>query len=214
MSRGVCALVPFKRFTHAKGRLRSTYSDRAVEELSRAMLQDVLGALRSAPSVEEAWVLTDDLEVASVGEGAGAIVVIEDPDPGLNPVIDAATFRAAHAGFEASLVVLGDVPLLEPGDVEAVIQVGVEAPVVIVPSQDGGTTLLYRRPPERIAARFGGNSAAAHEAAARAQGIEPRVLRDFHPRVRLDLDTPEDAERLLETPSNSRTREVLEKHRP
>lgn len=212
MTLRVCALVPFKRFTRAKGRLRKAYSAEAVEELSRAMLQDVLGALRAAPSVEDVWVLTDDTEVASVSEAAGATVVIEDPDPGLNPVIDAASFRAALQGFDASLVVLGDVPLLEPSDIEAVVRAGAETAVVIVPSQDTGTTLLYRRPPGRMAARFGGASAAAHVQAAEALGLVPRVLSDLDPRVRLDLDTPEDAQRLLSTASRSRTREVLEKH--
>ena len=81
--------------------------------------------------------------------------------------------------------------------------------VVIVPSTDGGTALLLRRPPRRIPARFGPKSAAAHEQAARSAGLEARVLSSLDEIVRVDLDTPEDALRLLASGVRCRTREVL-----
>lgn len=207
------ALVPFKRFTLAKRRLRARYSDPVVEKIGRAMLEDVLAALAESPSLAEVQVLTDDLAVATVARASGARVVLRTPDPGLNPVLELAGAEASRAGFDATLVVLGDVPLLQPADVERVVELGRSHRVLIVPSSDGGTTLLYRRPPGCMPARFGLASAKAHEQGARECGIEPLVLDDLDARVRIDLDTPEDAQRLLDSPVRCRTRGILEKLR-
>lgn len=203
------ALVPFKCFTRAKRRLRTSFADEAVEELGRAMLLDVLDALLGAPSLESVSVLTDDQAVAEVARRAGAQVRIETPDPGLNPAIDLGNASAEAAGCDATLVMLGDLPLLQSADIEAVLAAGSQHPVVIVPSEDGGTALLYRRPPGCIPARFGKDSAAAHIQAARDAGVEPRVLAELDECVRVDLDTPEDAKRVVESGIPSRTGELL-----
>jgi 2-phospho-L-lactate guanylyltransferase (CobY/MobA/RfbA family) len=109
------------------------------------------------------------------------------------------------------LVVLGDLPLLRPEDVDAVAEVGQRESVVIVPSSDGGTAMLLRRPPDRIPARFGRASATAHALEARALGIEPGRVPAIADAARIDLDTPEDAERLLEADLPCRTRDLLRK---
>lgn len=207
----VGALVPFKCFTRAKRRLRAQFSDAEVEELGRAMLVDVLEALGAARGLERRQVLTDDDAVAQVAAGAGAEVRLRRPDPGLNPAIDDAAAALERDGLDAALVVLGDLPLLTGPDVDAVIEAGRSRRVVIAPSDDGGTALLYRRPPTCIRARFGPDSAAAHQAEARARGVEAVRFTGLDELVRIDLDTPEDAERLLASRRSSRTRAVLEK---
>ncbi len=207
----VGALVPFKCFTRAKRRLRGRYSSEEVEQLGRAMLGDVLEALAGADTLESFTVLTDDEEVASVAREQGAQVRLRQPDPGLNPAIDAADGALREAGFDASLVVLGDLPLLRAEDVDAVILAGQQAAVVIVPSSDGGTALLMRRPPQRIAACFGPESARRHDEAARQQGEIPVQLTRLGQDAALDLDTPEDAQRVLASGRTCRTRALLER---
>jgi len=202
----VAALVPFKCFTRAKQRLRARFSDAQVEELTRAMLADVLTALRGVPTLERVTVLTDDEAVAEVAAAAGAAVDLEKPDPGLNPAIELATRRLEAEGFDASLVVLGDLPLLQPADVEAVLEAGQAHPVVVVPATDGGTALLYRRPVGRIATQFGGDSFARHSSEA---GSDFFALDGLDEVVRIDIDTPEDMQRLLESERPCRTRETV-----
>jgi len=205
------ALVPFKRFTHAKQRLRERFSDAQVESLGRAMLEDVLDALCHS-SLERVSVLTDDPEVASVARGAGAQVRLRQPDPGLNPAIDDAEAELFSDGYGASLVVLGDLPLLEPSHVERVLGTDPTIPVVIVPSCDGGTAMLLRRPPACMPSRFGKASAAAHLAEARARGLAVLELGELETQARLDLDTPEDAARLVQEGRQCRTRSLLEQY--
>jgi 2-phospho-L-lactate guanylyltransferase len=211
------ALVPFKDFTRAKQRLRERFSAVQVESLGRAMLEDVLGALRES-SLSAVRALTEDPAVARVAAEAGAEVRLQRPDPGLNAALDAAAAELAAEGYEASLVVLGDLPLLEPGHVNQVLAEAERAQVVLVPSCDGGTAMLLRRPPACMPSRFGVESAAAHAAEARARGLTLVELGSLEERARFDLDTPEDVQRLLREPSITarsarragRTRELLE----
>jgi 2-phospho-L-lactate guanylyltransferase len=207
----VAAVVPFKSFTQAKRRLRSRWSDAEVEEVLHALLADVLGALGRARRVAHVAVLTDDDAVGRLAREAGAAVRLVRPDPGLNPVIEAAATELEARGYDALLVALGDLPLLQGPDVDAVVDAGETHPVVIVPAADGGTALLYRRPPRLIPACFGPESAAAHERAAREAGVEALRLTSLDEIVRVDLDTPEDAELLLTSPIPCRTRDVLKK---
>jgi 2-phospho-L-lactate guanylyltransferase len=202
------ALVPVKDFARAKRRLRARFDDRAVERILRALLADVLGALTQAKRLERTFVLSDDQAVAAAARASGAEVCLRVPDPGLNAAIDAAAAERAAEGFDAVLVALGDLPLLAPADVDALVDAGARAPVVIAPADDGGTALLLRRPPLAIPARFGPESASAHEAAARERGLTP-LLFPLPGESRVDLDTPEDAARLAAAARPSRTGDVL-----
>ncbi len=205
----VAALVPFKRFTRAKSRLRTHYSDAEVVEIGRALLADVLDALRAAKRVERVVVLTDDPEVAALARDAGAEARVRDPDPGLNEVLELGTRALAAEGFDAVLIALGDVPLLRGEDVDRVIDAGATSGVVVVPSPDGGTPLLFRHPPERIPLRFGPASAARHVEEARARGLDPTPPEPLAELARHDLDTPEDAARLRAAGARGRTADVL-----
>jgi 2-phospho-L-lactate guanylyltransferase len=203
------AAVPVKDFARAKRRLRARFDDRAVERILRALLADVLGALGAAKRVERVFVLSDDAAVAEAARAAGASVCLRVPDPGLNEAIDAAAAECLASGFDALLVALGDLPLLTGPDIDSLVEAGERAPVVIAPADDGGTALLFRRPPLVIPARFGPESARAHEAAARERGVTPLLWTALPAGARIDLDTPEDAARLLEAKRDCRTRDVL-----
>jgi 2-phospho-L-lactate guanylyltransferase len=207
----ILALVPFKSFSYAKRRLRTRFKDSEVEDLGRAMLQDVLSALSASRELAGVRVLTDDEEVGRVAESCGARVRVEKPDPGLNEAIEAANAEAQAEGFDGTLVVLGDLPLLRAVDVDAVVRASGDAAVVIVPSGDGGTALLARRPPDCIPARFGPGSFEKHISVSREHGIRAVVAEGIPETARIDLDTPEDADRIRQKGVEGRTVELLRK---
>jgi 2-phospho-L-lactate guanylyltransferase len=175
------------------------------------MLEDLLSTLTSTPALDEVRVLTDDEEVGRVAAACGASARVQRPDPGLNAAIEQANAEAQTEGSGATVVVLGDLPLLRPIDVEAVVEAGREASVVIVPSGDGGTALLLRRPPNCVPARFGPSSFDQHLSASRERGIEPFVAEEIPETIRIDLDTPEDADRIRDAGLSGRTVELLQK---
>ncbi|HYN90533.1 MAG TPA: hypothetical protein VER75_01335, partial [Thermoleophilaceae bacterium] len=93
------------------------------------------------------------------------------------------------AGYERALLVPGDTPLLDPGELAGLIA-GTRA-VVIVPDRHGsGTNALVLSPPDAIEPSFGPGSFARHVAAAESAGVPHRV--EAVPTLALDVDTPDD----------------------
>ena len=90
------------------------------------------------------------------------------------------------------LTMPGDIPLLTPADVDAMVQPPDPAvPVVLAPNRDDlGTNALLLSPPDCLPLAFGYDSFQRHlrVAAERQLAVEIRRL----PRLALDIDEPED----------------------
>ncbi|MFF5179011.1 2-phospho-L-lactate guanylyltransferase [Micromonospora sp. NPDC000316] len=179
-------VVPVKRLSAAKSRLRGALSGVPHEELALALAADTLRAVLACPAVAEALVVTDDARVAAVARAAGARVLPDLPDAGLN-----AAFRhgAAHTsgGWVAGLT--ADLPALRPGELAGALLAahnsdGVRRFVADAPGT--GTVLLAAPPGIALDPRFGVGSAAAHA----ASGALP--LSGDWPSLRRDVDTADD----------------------
>jgi 2-phospho-L-lactate guanylyltransferase len=205
------AVVPVRSFARAKRRLRERFAPEEVEAIQRALLADVLAALQAARGLDHVAVLTGERAVADAAREAGAAARWLEPDPGLNAALDSAAHGLRAEGCEGMLVVLGDLPLLRGGDVDAVLEAGLRHPLVGVPSLDGGTALLYQAPPGSLPARFGPESFEAHASAARERGLELLALDLPDPLARCDLDTPEDARRIAASGRACLTSDLLRK---
>jgi 2-phospho-L-lactate guanylyltransferase len=202
------ALVPIKRLSAGKSRLHPKLARKQLEALSVAMLEDIVEALREAPSVSRVVVVTPDETVVATADAAGAEGLLLAV-PGLNPSLEAATARFAGEG-EASLIVLGDVAGARAKDIEALhVALAAQAGgVALAPSTDGGTSALLRDPPNAIACHFGPDSAKAHREATQAAGLAFCELP--LPSLAIDLDQAADLERFLATESGGqRTRALL-----
>ncbi len=198
------AVVPAKGFAQAKKRLAGALSPEGRRGLAQAMLEDVLTALAGAP-LDEIVVVTPDPEPAGVARRFG-VTLLEEPEArGHTAAVAVGLARARERGAEVFLTVPGDLPLLTPEEVRAILAALPPAPAaVFVPSRNGlGTNAACLAPPDAVPLRFGEPSFPDHLAAARARGIEPVVL-DL-PGVALDLDGPEDLAVLLASTGPSRT---------
>ncbi|RMF19889.1 MAG: hypothetical protein D6760_12580, partial [Deltaproteobacteria bacterium] len=102
----------------------------------------------------------------------------------------------------------GDVPLIEPGEVEELLATDPrQHPVVLVPSAAGtGTNALLASPPTIIRPCFEGHSLDAYRRACRAAGIESLVLPLAG--FALDVDTIEDLECLARSGNGQRSARV------
>ena len=203
------ALVPVKRLGAAKSRLRGALGAHA-DELTLAMLADLLEALVGSPQLARVVVVTPDDAVAQVARASGAQARVAE-DAGLNEALAAATGELAAAD-ESVLAVLGDVAGATPGDFAALFRALAElggSGAVLAPSRDGGTAALLRAPHHAMGTRFGTGSAAAHRALAEASGLAFREL--ALPALAIDLDRPEDLAALLasESAAAPRTRALL-----
>ena len=203
------AVVPVKDLGNAKQRLAGVLGQPERTALFRAMLQDVLDALSGAKSLAGIVLVTRDEEAMALAQGYGAECLIEPENRGHTAAVVFAATALARRGAGALLQVPGDIPRITSGEVEAVIAAHASAPAVtIVPSRDHcGSNAVLCSPPDVFPFRFGDDSFHPHLAAARAIGIEPTVIE--RPGIGLDIDTPDDLETFLATPSETRAYRLL-----
>lgn len=203
------AAVPVKDLVDAKQRLADVLTRAERADLARAMLDDVLQALRGAP-LDAVHVVTRDPEVIRRVRDAGCTVITEEANRGHTTAVARAQAEIARAGIDAFLTIPGDVPCVTAAEIEALIAAARDArTAVFVPSASGhGTNAALLRPPDLLALKFGEPSFENHLVAARRAAIEPVVLQ--LPGLALDIDGPEDLRRLLARDGARRSRAVLD----
>jgi len=185
------AIVPVKRFRAAKQRLDDDLSAGTRRALTEAMVTDVLVALRRSEQVDRVVVVTAEPAAEALGRGYGADVIEERDDHGHSEAALVGIADAVERGADRVLLVPGDCPALRPAEVDALLAAAGSPGVVVVPDRHGtGTNALVLSPPGAMAPSFGPGSRERHEAAARAAGLEPRIVEAQS--LMLDIDTGAD----------------------
>ncbi len=212
------AVLPVKSFVRAKQRIRAAVPDGDRQGLAEAMVADVLAALGRVRALDGIVVVTAEPQARELAAQAGAAVVHDDREAGQSAAaqigVDAALERAA----ERVLLVPGDCPALDPGEVDGLLAAHAPGSAVIVPDRHGaGTNALLLAPPAAVAPAFGPGSFARHAVLARAAGLRVRVA--SLPSLGLDVDTPDDLAALREAlggrPEGAeRTRALLDRLSP
>ncbi len=171
------AILPVKRFSDAKQRLGASVADPLRRDLARAMVGDVLSALRDCVELERTIVVTCEQSVAAAARYLGAIVIPDTDEESQSIAVAQGIERAAAEGFERVLCVPGDCPALDPAEVAALLEAPPSdaAEVVIVPDRHGtGTNGLLLAPPDAITPSFGPSRLRAPPPArARGRGRSP-----------------------------------------
>lgn len=203
----IAALVPAKALDQAKGRLAAVLGEDERRQLALAMLEDVVRALQAVAAIDSVAVVSPDADVRALASRLGA-AVIEEPanvrgiNQALNYVLEVMSPRP-----EALVVVLADVPEIDPADVASALGELPERGIVICPSHDKGTGLLAMRPPGVIPFRFGPQSFSLHKREAAAQGLRAEVVRVES--LARDIDSPDDLRALLGRPGDTATHRLL-----
>ena len=196
----VAALIPVKGFRNAKQRLSPFLTRAAREHFAETMFRDVLRQVQIARGLVGTFVVTGDEKVAAIAAIAGAEIIHEAEEKGETTAVDFGRLELKSAGYEAVLIIPGDMPLVRAADIEQVLaQVpeGATAPfALLVPSHDRlGTNALLLAPPDVIKLRFGYDSFTFHLMQVKGQGLPIRYIENE--RIALDIDDPKDFDRLL-----------------
>jgi 2-phospho-L-lactate/phosphoenolpyruvate guanylyltransferase len=193
------AVLPVKSFGAAKQRLSGELRTGARQALAQAMFSDVLGALRHVQGIEAIVVVTGDRAAESAAFGERVQVLRDEEESGQSQAaLIGVRWGLAH-GFERALLVPGDTPLVQPGEVQDLLDIGEEQRLdaVIVPDRHGtGTNALLLSPPDVMEPSFGPSSLDRHVASASGAGLTYTVER--LPSFALDVDTPDDLAELAE----------------
>ena len=179
------AVIPVKRLSAAKSRLRGAVADARHEELALAMVRDTVTAVLACSRVAEVLVVTDDPAAVAAVAALGARAVPDRPGADLN----AAMHFGADLGAGLSrrrAVLAGDLPALRPDELGAALADAGAGRSFVADAAGTGTVLLTAGAGTPLDPRFGIGSATAHA----ASGARPLI--GEWPGLRQDVDTAED----------------------
>ena len=201
-------LVPVKNLENAKERLSPVLSRAERRALAEAMLQDVLAAVAGVNHHTQVGVVTSDPLATALAQHHGFTIIPDLANLSESDAIAHATECCMGTGEESTLVIPGDIPLIQPEDVEQVLAAAPAQGTVLVPGWDGrGSNAVFRRPANLFPLRFSNDSFPPHLCAAQATGQPCIVLR--LPRIGLDVDNPADLAQLLGAEGNTRSQQLL-----
>lgn len=205
-----CAVVPFKGTAQVKQRLAAALTPPQRQALALAMLGDVLQTLSAVDELRGVLLVTTDPEAITLAAQFGAQVSSDHAHEGHTGAVMGAASRLAAEGV-GLMTVPGDIPTVAPDDIRELLAAHAPATgFTIAPAHDElGSNAVLCTPANVVPLRFGDNSFFPHLAAAKAHGIEPRVVR--LPRIALDIDTPQDLTQFLLTPSQTQSRALLDR---
>ncbi|MBL6079897.1 2-phospho-L-lactate guanylyltransferase [Belnapia sp. T18] len=202
----IWAILPVKELEGAKQRLSPALTPALRVALMQVMIGEVLAALTAARGLAGVALVTLDPWATDLARRSGARVLTEGARNGHTGSVTAAARLLAAEGAQGILTLPGDIPAVTPAEIEAVLAVHGEAPAfTIAPAHDElGSNAVAMSPPLAVPLRFGEDSYVPHLAAARAQGIEPRIVP--LPGIGMDIDHPADLVSFARLPEARGTR--------
>jgi 2-phospho-L-lactate guanylyltransferase len=208
----IWAVVPVKDTARAKQRLAPALPQHLRQELALAMLEDVLEAVAGVAGLGGAILVTVDPEAETLARRYGMVTLAEGAHDGHTGAVNAGARHLIAHGRGTMLTLPGDLPLITADEIERLIAAHGPAPsFTIAPAHDElGSNAILMSPPKAVPLRFGEDSFFPHLAAARAQGIEPCVLR--LPGIAFDIDNPQDLHHLARLKSATRAGTLIVEH--
>jgi 2-phospho-L-lactate guanylyltransferase len=202
-------LIPVNILANAKQRLSSALDQEARTALAHAMLEDVAQAVAEYGR-DQVAVVTSDAFATKLALRHGFEIIRDNANRSETDAIETATRIVEQRGIDSTLIIPGDIPLIEAADIRMIYE---QAPVqgsVLVPSGDKrGTNAVLRRPAALYPLRFGNDSFVPHQAAAKATGYPCVVLEIAN--IALDIDTPEDLRQLANAPGQKQSQVLARK---
>lgn len=180
---GAGVVVPIRAFSLGNARLAEVLDVGERTELARSMAERVVRAAGDLPIV----VVSSAAEVRAWCATRG-LTVVDDPGS-LDAAARAGVARLAADGCVRAVVAHADLPHVE--ELGSVARDGSLPIATLVPChRDDGTPVLSIPIDSGFEFQYGDGSFVRHVAEARRVGLAIRVVRD--PRLRFDVDTPDD----------------------
>ena len=201
-------LIPVKNLASAKQRLAAILDQQTRTELARAMLLDVLETLAGWRHCPEVGIVTSDPFALQLAQKFQFTVIADNNNRSETDAIEIATRYCESHGIDDSLVIPGDIPLIQSWELEEIVAAAPAEGSVLIPAADGrGTNAIWRRPANLFPACFGNDSFKPHHAAALATG-KPCVVISL-PGIALDVDNPSDLHALAAAPGETGTQRLV-----
>jgi 2-phospho-L-lactate guanylyltransferase len=173
------ALIPYKP-VNPKTRLSCVLDQPEREAFARAMLEDVIYAVRDANC-------TPVVVGTELYESEDVQVTIKDAD--LNVALNTILPEAVSP----VMIIMADLPLADAASIKRVV--ATQSDVGLVPGRGGGTNVIFLKEPKRFHVDYYGTSFLKHKKIAEDAGLSCEVIDSF--RLHTDIDEKEDLVELL-----------------
>jgi len=189
-------LIPFKSVATAKQRLAAALDQQQRSQLAEAMLRDVMTAAAGVADRIDVALVTGDARAQRLAKEFGFLVIEDTRNESETAAIEMATACSEERGYDTTMVVPADIPLIESHELCRVLDSAPEHGAVLVPAYDRrGSNCILRRPASIIPLRFGNDSFLPHCEAVKKTGKQLVILE--MPGIGLDIDNPQELEMLM-----------------
>ncbi|MBH59022.1 MAG: 2-phospho-L-lactate guanylyltransferase [Thaumarchaeota archaeon] len=203
-------IIPVKKFDDSKNRLSAFFTLEEKKELVKCMLFDVCDVLVRSSYINEIVIVTSENEISQYENYEQIIRLEENHNSGVNNAVEIGNKYFIKRGFDATIVIPGDIPLINNQVLEKVFEYTNENQVIITPSiREDGTNLLFRSPPDIMQTSYDNNSYSSHLEMINDNNLQYSVY--LEDAIRLDLDEPSDIDIINSKLSDSRTKDILKK---
>lgn len=186
------ALIGIKSLSQGKERLAGVLTSTQRQQLIQTMLGNVLRTLGETRSIQHVAVVSPDPLPLPSG-----IVLMRDPGGGLNAALAYGMETLDAAGASELLVLHGDLPFLDPTEIDTLLDLGRHSRLALAPDRHRrGTNAIYMATGIGFQLQFGPDSLRKHQAEAIRHGLTPAIV-DL-PGFAFDIDEPCDLNRLSE----------------
>jgi 2-phospho-L-lactate guanylyltransferase len=190
----ICVVVPIKAFESAKTRLSDRLDADQRACLAQASAERVLRAVADCDFVDLRLAVVDT-DLAAKMARHHSFEVLQRPDLfGQSAAVSAGFSAAIKRGATNILTVSADVPLVRPKDIAEMLRPKPPVLVMVSDREGLGTNAMRLDPATGMRLHFGPDSLAMHRREAAALELPVKVM--DNPRVRLDIDTPDDIDAL------------------
>jgi len=205
-------LIPFKDLATAKQRLASALTQAQRSQLAEAMLRDVMTAAAGVRGRLDVALVTGDARAQHLARDFGFTVIEDGLNESETAAIEMATAWSEQRGYNTTVVIPGDIPLITSDELHRVLDAAPAAGAVFVPAYDRrGSNCILRRPASLIPLRFGNESFLPHCEAMRKTRRELVILE--MPGIGLDIDNPHELELLLQRDGDTHAQRLLREWR-
>jgi len=173
------ALIPFK-LVNPKTRLSCILNQEERESFARAMLEDVIRAVKDA-NCSPVIVSTELFDSEDIQ------VTVKDAD--LNQTLNSILPQSVGE----IMIIMADLPLADAQSIRRVIST--KNDIALVPGRGGGTNVIFIKEPQRYHVEYYGTSFLKHVKIAEDAGLSCEVIDSY--RLHTDIDEKEDLAELL-----------------
>lgn len=184
------AIVPVKTFSKAKKRLN--ISPEKTEIICKLMLEEVLDTISKSNLMEKIALVTKDEDAFAIGKRFGCVEINDEKELGVNNAVALADKHFLNDGFDATIVFPQDIPLMQPDDIQTLINFkNSQRCALVVPSRKfDGTNALFRTPVNLMKTHYDEDSYKIHLSTAEQRSASSALV--LISRIMLDVDEPSD----------------------